>query len=187
MVHRPEEIVRALNDHRDAFKAFLVARVGNEADAEDLLQHGLIKALKNADELRDGEKSIAWFYRILRHAIIDHGRSRNAARRRDLQWIEDAATLVDDAEAERTLCGCFEGLLPSLKSAHTELLRRVDLQNQPVSTAANALRMTANNASVTLLRARAALRKNFREFCDSCADDACLDCGCGEKNRNPCR
>ncbi|MDP3071392.1 MAG: sigma-70 family RNA polymerase sigma factor [Opitutaceae bacterium] len=172
------EVTSALLAHRSAFKAFLVARVGSDADAEDLLQNGLIKALRHADELKDGEKSVAWFYQILRNTIIDHGRSRTAARQRDDAWAADAVTLADDAEAERVLCSCFENLLPSLKPAHADLLRRVDLEGHSVSATALALGLTANHASVTLHRARAELRKKLQEFCGSCADGACLDCDC---------
>ena len=172
------DVASALLAHRNAFKAFLVSRVGNPADADDLLQNGLIKAIQRADELKDGEKSVAWFYQILRNVIIDHGRSCGAARKRDDAWAADAVTLADDADAERVLCGCFAHLLPSLKPTHAELLRRVDLEGQPVSAAANALGMTANNASVTLHRARAELRKKLQEFCGGCANGACLDCDC---------
>jgi len=76
------------------------------------------------------------------------------------------------------LCSCFAHLLPSLKPTHAELLRRVDLEGRPVSATAIALGMTANNASVTLHRARAELRKKLQEFCGSCANGACLDCDC---------
>lgn len=172
------DVASALLAHRRAFKAFLVARVGSEADADDLLQAGLIKAIQRADELKDGEKSVAWFYQILRNAVIDHGRSRGAARKRDDAWAADSVTLADDADAERVLCGCFEHLLPSLKPTHAELLRRVDLEGRPVAATAIALGMTANNASVTLHRARAELRKRLQEFCGACADGACLDCDC---------
>ena len=172
------DVASALLAHRSAFRAFLVARVGNEADADDLLQNGLIKAVQHAGELKDSEKTVAWFYRILRHAIIDHGRSRSAALKRDDAWATDAVTLADDAEAARVLCGCFEHLLPSLKPAHAELLRRVDLQGESVSATAAALGLTANNASVTLHRARSELRKKLQEFCGSCANGACLDCDC---------
>lgn len=172
------DVASSLLAHRSAFRAFLVARVGNEADADDLLQNGLIRAVRHADELKDHEKSVAWFYRILRHAIIDHGRSRGAARQRDDAWAADTVTLADDADAQRVLCGCFESLLPSLKPAHAELIRRVDLQGESVSATAAALGLTANNASVTLHRARADLRKKLQEFCGSCAGGACLDCDC---------
>ena len=65
------EITAKLLAHRNAFKAFLASRVGNEADAEDLLQNGLVKALSRADEIKDGEKAVARFYQLLRNVIID--------------------------------------------------------------------------------------------------------------------
>lgn len=181
--HTPD-VASALLAHRSAFKSFLISRVGNEADAEDLLQNGLIKALQHGGELKDGEKSVAWFYRILRNAIIDHVRSRDATRRREDAWTTDAAALADDADAERVLCGCFAHLLPSLKPTHAELLRRVDLEGQPVSAAAIALGLTANHASVTLHRARAELRKKLQDFCGDCAKGACLDCDCDRSGAN---
>ena len=165
--------------HRNAFKSFLFARVGDSAEVEDLLQNGLVKALQRADEIKDHEKAIAWFYQLLRNVVIDHGRSRSAARQRDGAWAADASTLASDSEAQRHVCDCFNVLLPALKPAHAELLRRVELENESVASAAQALGITPNNASVTLHRARAELRKKLEEFCGACADGACLDCDCG--------
>lgn len=173
---RSGDVTAALLAHRHQFKAFLTSRVGNAADAEDLLQNGLVKALQRATEVKDGEKAVAWFYQLLRNVVVDHARSRNAAARRDDAWAADTLTLTDDREAQRQICGCFEKLLPSLKPMHAELLRRVELQEEPVAKAASALGITANNASVTLHRARAELRTKLMDFCGSCA---CLDqCEC---------
>lgn len=171
------DVTAILLAQRHVFKSFLTARVGNEADAEDLLQTGLVKALERSGEIKDGEKAVAWFYRVLRHAVIDHQRSRTAANRRDDAWAADRRTLADDPEAERNLCACFQKLLPALKPTNAELLRRVELEGQSVSAAATALGMTANNASVTLHRARAELRRKLVDFCGDCK---CLDhCECG--------
>ncbi len=170
------DVTATLLAHRRVFKSFLASRVGNEADAEDLLQNGLVKALQRAGEVKDGEKAVAWFYQLLRNVVIDHVRSRTASSRRDDAWASDSVTLADDADARRQICGCFEKLIPSLKPMHAELLRRVELQEQPVAEVAIALGMTANNASVTLHRARAELRAKLVDFCGNCA---CLDnCEC---------
>lgn len=162
--------------HRHVFKSFVASRVGNEADAEDLLQNGLVKALEHAGEVKDGEKAVAWFYQLLRNVIVDHARSRTAAAKREEAWAVDAATLRDDEEAERHICACFERMLPALKPSHAELLRRIELQNESVAEAAAALGITPNNASVTLYRARAELRARLVAFCGDCA---CLEnCEC---------
>ena len=172
----PADLANRLLAHRQTFKAFLASRVGNEADAEDLLQNGLVKALQRGGELKDGEKAVAWFYQILRNVVVDHVRSRNAATRREDAWMNETVTLADDAEAERQICACFEKMLPALKPAHAELLRRVELEGEPVAKAASALGITPNYASVSLHRARAELRAKLMDFCGDCA---CLDdCGC---------
>jgi RNA polymerase sigma-70 factor (ECF subfamily) len=170
------DVTAKLLAHREVFKAFLTSRVGNAADAEDLLQNGLVKALSRAEEIKDGEKAVAWFYQILRNAIVDHVRSRRAAAQRDDRWAAEAAVLADDSEAERQICACFDRLLPTLRTTHAELIRRVELEGEPVARAAAALGMTANNASVTLHRARGELRTKLLGFCGDCR---CLDrCAC---------
>ena len=40
MTARADTLARELNAQRDAFKAFLTARVGSAAEAEDILQSG---------------------------------------------------------------------------------------------------------------------------------------------------
>lgn len=170
------DLTAKLLAHRNVFKAFLASRVGNEADAEDLLQNGLVKALNRADEIKDEDKVVAWFYQLLRNAMVDHLRSRKAAAERDDRWAADAATLGEDVEAERQICACVERLLTTLKPAHAQLIRRVDLQGEPVKEAAVALGLTPNNASVTLHRARGELRTKLVSFCGDCQ---CLtDCAC---------
>ena len=172
----PNRVTAALLDQRETFKAFLTSRVGNAADAEDLLQTGFIKALERSGEIRDEEKAVAWFYQVLRHVLIDHVRSRGAAARRDEAWASQAATLADDPVAVRHLCACFERLLPTLKPAHADLIRRVELNGESVADVARALGLTANHASVTLHRARRELRARLIAFCGDCA---CLDeCDC---------
>lgn len=167
-----------LLEHRNAFKAFLASRVGNEADAEDLLQNGLVKALELARTIKDGEKIVPWFYQVLRNALIDHMRSRGAAALRDEAWAKETSAIADDAEADRQICACFERMLPTMKPMHAELLRRVELQGEPVKMAAIALGITPNNASVSLHRARTELRSKLIDFCGDCA---CLhDCGCDD-------
>lgn len=169
------DIAAKLLAHRHVFKAFVASRVGNEADAEDLLQNGLVKALDHAGELKDGEKAVAWFYQLLRNVIVDHVRSRTATARREEAWVADTSTLRDE-EAERQICACFERMLPALKPVHGELLRRVELRDEPVARVAAALGITPNNASVTLHRARAELRAKLMDFCGDCQ---CLDnCEC---------
>jgi RNA polymerase sigma factor (sigma-70 family) len=187
MARTSEQLAAALNDQRNAFKAFLVARVGNAAEAEDILQNGLLKAVQRAGELQDDAKLTAWFYQLLRNAVIDHYRARGSVQRRHDGLGDMVAALGEDVAAapqgwQAQLCGCLAGVIDTLKPQYAELLRRVDLDGESVQAAAKAMKMTANNASVTLHRARKDLRARLETFCDNCADGACLDCDCAERD-----
>lgn len=185
MARPTDQLAAELNAHRGAFKAFLAARLGDDAEAEDLLQHGLLKAIRSAASVQDETRLDAWFYQLLRNALVDHYRSRGSARRRESQLADLVAALGEDVapppEAWRAqICACLGGVVDTLRPAHAELLRRVDLGGEAVQHVARSLNLTANNASVILHRARKELRARLEQFCGDCADGACLDCDCAD-------
>src|SRR5688572_16811454 len=74
-----------VENHRQ-FLGFLERRLNDRALAEDILQDAFVKSIEKSDEIRDETSSIAWFYRLLRNAVIDHYR-RNATRSRALEGL----------------------------------------------------------------------------------------------------
>lgn len=176
---KSDDALPLLLDRREAFLGFLAARLGgNQADAEDVFQNGMARALIAAPALRDDERLVPWFYQLLRRALVDHVRSRRATEARERRWTEE--TLKPDAvETGRHLCACLEPLVSSLPPGQAELVRRCELGLEPVSVVAASLGLTPGAASVALHRARAALRAKLAAFCGSeCAGGACLDCDC---------
>lgn len=173
----PEVVARLLASHR-AFLAFLQARVSDRAVAEEILQAAFVRTLERGGALRESESAVAWFYRLLRNALVDH--YRHAAvegRARDLQAQEEA--LRSDDELHDVVCACMGGLLPNLKAEYAEVLRRVDLDEQPLARVAAELEITTNNATVRLHRARQALKRELERSCGTCATHGCLSCSCG--------
>jgi RNA polymerase sigma-70 factor (ECF subfamily) len=177
---RPEVIATLVENHR-RFLAFLERRVGSREVAEDLLQDAFVRGLSRAGQLRDDESAVAWFYRSLRRALVDHWRRRGAESRA----LEHAATLVEgaapavDEELMQLACTCASSLLPTLKPEYADALRRVDLEGASVKAWAASSGITANNASVRLFRAREALRRQVERLCGTCATHGCEDCRCG--------
>ena len=169
----------ALTENLNAFVAFARKRVGDPDLAADLVQDSLLKALKSDNPPRDSEGALTWFYRILRHSIIDLYR-RQDVRDRALERFGAELPEPLDTDAERILCQCFKRLLPTLPARYRELLQRVDLDGASPREAASALGLTLNNLNVRLHRARQRLREKLTATCRVCAKHGCLDCSCGD-------
>ncbi len=171
--------VEALIDSHRQFLAFVERRVGDRHAAEEILQTAFVRGLEKGGDVRDPERATAWFYRLLRNAIVDHWR-RGAAEAKGLERFAADPTAMDDGdpETEAEVCRCFEALLPNLRPGQSELLRRVDLGGEKPADLAREMDVTANALMVRLHRARRALRGQLVDACRTCATHGCLDCTC---------
>ena len=174
------EVLQTLLVSHQRFLAFLEKRVGSREDAEEILQSAFAKAVQQEDSLK-GETVVAWFFQVLRNALIDHYRHKDVEKRAIEQHRADVELQRNDlVELENTVCECFKDLIPTLKPEYGELLTTVDLGGQSVTEAATRLGITPNNTAVRLYRARLALKKRLEETCRTCADHGCYDCTCGK-------
>ena len=159
------------------FLQFLRNRVPDAETAEDILQAAYVKALDRGAQLRDTENSVAWFYRILRNAVVDHHRQQavrlRAMDRWAADWKEDHVT-----EGPPEVCACIQEAVHNLKPDYRTAIERVDLGGESVERFAREQRTTANNASVRLHRARKAVAKQLIAICGTCATHKCIDCTC---------
>jgi len=174
-------VVDVLVENHREFLRFLERRVGSRATAEDILQDAFVRGIDRAETLRDDDSAIAWFYRSLRNAVIDHHR-RNGASDRAVaalaRELEEAHSPLDDLHD--AVCKCVGRLAPTLKPEYAEALQKVEVEGLSVQAFAEQAGITANNAGVRLFRARKALRKQLEISCGTCASHGCLECTCGE-------
>lgn len=174
-----ETVVNSLLQLRRQFLGFIARRVEDPATAEDILQNAFLRLLDSGDQLRESDSAVAWFYRILRNAIIDHYRRRTSEGAALERWVREleSATELEPA-LEETTCQCIGGALETLIPAYASLLREVDLGDATLSGYADSQGITAGNAAVRAHRARNALRKQLMRCCGTCATHGCLDCTC---------
>ena len=174
----PAAIQRLVESHRQ-FLAFLEKRVESRAVAEDILQSAFVRGLERGAELRDEESAVAWFYRVLRNATIDHYRHRASTERAHEGWGKEVITQeAPAAELQQEICQCVAALVETLKPEYREALRMIDLDEGSLNDLAEKSGITPGNAAVRVHRAREALRKQVRAACGSCAEHGCLDCHC---------
>lgn len=175
-------MVEVLNASRERFVSFLARRVESREVAEEILQAAFLRILAKDANIPEGERVEAWFYRVLRNAVIDHYRRRGTATRGLQTLARSMAPEADlDADLDKAICACVKDVVPTLKAEYADLLRRVDLEEGSLPEASRQLGLSANNGAVRLHRARAALRKRLEEVCGSCTEHGCLSCACNNR------
>ncbi|MBE0609351.1 MAG: sigma-70 family RNA polymerase sigma factor [Dehalococcoidia bacterium] len=162
---------------REKFVAYVRRRVPDPDLAEDVVQEGLVRALRSAGELQNSERLAPWFYRVLQNAIADVYR-RSAREGRYLVHGEPTDRPMEEADG-REICECFRSILPTLKSEYAEILQAMDLAEESAESVTVRLGITPNNLKVRRHRARQALKQRLEETCGTCAKHHCLDCSCG--------
>jgi RNA polymerase sigma-70 factor (ECF subfamily) len=173
------DVVAVLVDNHRAFLAFLERRVGSRDVAEDLLHEAFARALDRLPAVASEESAVAWFYRVLRNAIVDRHRRGDASARAVAALASEVAGQVEPAlDTRDAVCRCVVTLSSTLKPEYADALRRVDVDGVPVREYAAEAGITPNNAGVRLFRAREALRRRVAQSCGACAEHGCVDCTC---------
>jgi RNA polymerase sigma factor (sigma-70 family) len=164
------DLIAELLSQRAKYLAFLVSKVGDRALAEDLLQDALAR-LDASEPVQNAE---AWFYRVLRNAVIDRARREQTR----VRALEAFAHELAPEPATQNVCQCVRALKDELKPSYREALERIDIAGVAVKEYAEEAGITANSAAVRVHRARHALRESVSQTCGACASQGCQDCTC---------
>jgi RNA polymerase sigma factor (sigma-70 family) len=175
----PEEPLDQLIAQRKRFLAFVQRRVSDYELAEDILQSAYLRAFEHRNDFEPSESAMAWFYRLLRNAVIDNYRRHTSKEKALAAWTRQLGISTQpSAELQNEVCACLGGMLEGLKPEYSEVLRAVDIGEQRVQDFAAQRRLSVSNAGVRVHRARAALRKQLLRVCSTCAEHGCINCTC---------
>lgn len=172
------EAERVLLEHRGRFLRTLERRTRSRELAEEVLQAAYARALERGTPAVGDEGLVAWFQTVLRNAWLDQVRRAEVegdAARRLASEVDEA---VVDPELRDAICACVNDAVEALKPEYAALIREVELGGRPLREAAEAARITPNNAGVRLHRARQALGRSLGKLCGACAAHGCLECAC---------
>lgn len=178
----PPNVVRVLVENRQKFLAFVQRQVRSKDVAEDILQESFARGIDRIESLRNDEVIVAWFYRVLRNAVLDHHR-RSTVTTRGLEALakEVEHTPAPGVEHSDGVCKCVGHLATKLKPEYAEALQRIEVDGVPVKNFAEERGLSSGNAGVRVFRAREALRRLVTACCGKCAASGCRNCTCGEQ------
>jgi len=169
-----------LAENHRRFLAFLERRVPTREIAEDILQDAFVRGLTKAPAFTTPASNVAWFYRVLRNAIVDYYRRAGVEERAVERYAAETGDSVApvDPELFDTVCACVRSLVATLKPEYAAAITRVDLEGASPAAFALESGISSNNAGVRLHRAHRALKARLREVCSTCADHGCTPCSC---------
>jgi len=179
---RPEPataVHRCLVEHRRDYLRYVRGRLSSPDEADDAFQDFCVRAIRCAGAPDDLPGARAWLRCVLRSTIVDHYR-RRAARRRgeDAYRLEPHETQAELASDDAPACRCVAAALAGLRADQADLIRRLDLGEEPRTAVAEDHGVTANALGVRLHRARQALRTAIADVCPTCGDGRFAECDC---------
>lgn len=177
--HSSAELAASLAKKQPEFVAFLERRLGDRALAEDVLQDAFVRSLDKLRDLRDPAAAVAWFYRMLRNAAVDHQRRHGTATRALEAFASELEVADPGGETHHEVCRCVSHVAGELKPEYAAALQRIEVDGVAVKEYAGEAGITSNNAGVRVFRARAALKEAVETTCGACAARGCTDCTCG--------
>lgn len=148
---------------------FAAQLLGNQSDAEDVVQASLEKALGHPKAPKGGLDLQKWLYRVVRNASIDHIRRRSRETPLDKVSIGNGEGMTDKVSPERVLETAqikerLQQALAALPVRHRELVVLRDYHGHSYDDIAEILSIAKGTVMSRLHRARLALRDTLSDL-----------------------
>ena len=152
----PDALIRALLAHVPGLRRYAAALAGNAADADDLVQDCIERALARHDSLREPDSLGRWLRTILHNLYVTKLRRRGAASVPIEDFAEDLALSVppEDQGQIRDLVRA----LSTLSVEHRQVLLLISLEGLSYREVAEVLDIPIGTVMSRLARARERLR-----------------------------
>lgn len=152
-----DEIRDALGDLLPRLRRFARVITRNVADADDLVQVAVEKALTHAGQWRPGSRMDSWMFGIMKNAWIDEVRARR--RRERVHAPEEAGATVGDASAAaRDIALSVEAAMAQLPEEQRMAIALVLVEGLSYKDAATALEIPIGTLTSRLARGRETLQ-----------------------------
>jgi RNA polymerase sigma-70 factor (ECF subfamily) len=144
-------------------RAFIRARVPDDATADDLTQETLLKVYRSRASLRDGDRLEAWLYRIARRALIDYYRKRLPSEQLPASLkgeSEDELSSIRNAVLISTI-----RYMEELPDAYRVPLQLSELEGFSMAKIAPRLGLSLTAVKSRIRRGRQMLKKRLQDCC----------------------
>lgn len=163
--------------HYDRILRFLVARVHDVEEAEDLAQETFLRAHLQRASLREEGALLPWLYRIAANLSLDRIRQRARRAPHESELDPDELPLALETPSplrlaeQSEMSSCVRRHLDGLREPLRAVLLLHDVRGLTGNETAGALGVSLATAKIRLHRARGALRDSLRAGCTFSRDE----------------
>jgi RNA polymerase sigma-70 factor, ECF subfamily len=158
----------AWSQHERELHAWLIRRLGDANDAEDVLQDVFLKALDRKHQFCEMANARAWLFAVTRNALVD----RLRLRKDQVELPEDLAAPHMEPVPVDTLAECLPRALAELSPEDREALTLCDLEGLNQDAYAQLKGLTLPGAKSRIQRARRRLREHLATACQVRLDES---------------
>lgn len=157
------------NTFHAQLKGFILKRVPDQDEAEDILQDVFLKIHTHIHTVRDEDKLVGWMYQIARNAIYDSFREqRHGATKGSNDYQEAEYALAEDMPEESViaeLLPCITAMVQSLPTAYQEALMLTEYEGLSQKQLSERLGISYSGAKSRVQRAREKLKAMLLDCC----------------------
>ncbi len=161
-------LINAWKAYEAELRRWLITRLGNSSDAEDVLQQVFEKAMLQREQFCQLENVRAWLFRVARNTLIDRYRLSHDT----IEWADHIALESSEADAVVSLSECLPRVLSELSPEDREVITRCDIEGMSQQAFATMHQISLPAVKSRIQRARRRLRKTLEKNCQVRFSDA---------------
>ena len=147
-------------------RAFVLRRVHEAQDADDILQEVFVRIHRSLGSLRQKDNLPAWLFQITRNAVADHYRSRREpGQPLDAGFDAPAAASQDRDTGLSELSACLTPMIAALPERYRDALVMTALNGLSQQEAANRLGVSLSGAKSRVQRGRKQIKDMLQACC----------------------
>ncbi|PON18112.1 RNA polymerase sigma factor SigZ [Candidatus Entotheonella serta] len=157
------DIKQVWQDYRHELERFLLSRISNPDDAEDVLQDIMIKAYQHLHTVQDPSKLRYWLFQVTRNEVTDYYRRAHQA-------PPDASFCIDEGteryeQVRYELAECINVFIKQLPETYQFAVEAVDLHGVSQKALSEELGVSYSAVKSRVQRGRQMLADLFEAYC----------------------
>lgn len=155
-------------EHNDKLRHFILSRVNNIHDVEDILQEVFLKVYQNKDRFKGKSSVKTWIYSITRNTIIDYYRKRKdvlVTSDKLGQLIEETRILGEGDNCNREVSNYINDISRQIPNKYFEVFDLREKKTMKHKEIADKLGISVSASKVRHMRAKALLKDRLAKEC----------------------